>query len=115
MREARPWSRSAPATISEALALFLFTSMTIGTWLPGRAVSLSWARYTLLLPGALPLVDTITPSPRKRSETFIAWSSSPPPLSLRSIISAFIPFFFSPLMAASRSSAVSLLNVSTLT
>jgi len=81
MITARPWSCSAPATISLALAVPRFTRTIIGY---GGSVSFSCARSTSTFFRPRPAVVTMTPEVRNTSEMRTAWSSRPPGLFRRS-------------------------------
>ena len=74
---ARLWSLSAPANISDAEAEPLFIITTIG--LPLIA-SPFLAKYLRVSFAFLLLVETISPSSRKKSVIFIACDNSPPGL-----------------------------------
>ena len=77
------WSCSAPATISEAEADPLLINTIKGLPL---IRSPFFAKNFLFSSFLLPLVETISPSSRKKSEILIAWDKSPPGLFLRSKI-----------------------------
>ncbi len=84
---ARPWRRSAPATISAAEAVRAFTSTIIGT--PGSVPS-GWAENDCRRPRRSIFVR-ITPPRRKRLATLKPISRRPPGLSRRSITSPRAP------------------------
>ena len=86
------WSLSAPANISEAEAEPLFISTIIGLPL----ISSPFLAKNFLVSDAFrPLVETISPSSRKKSVIVIAWASNPPGLFLKSNIYPLIFEFFS--------------------
>ena len=81
------WSFKAPATISDAEAEPLFIKM-----ISGFPFNLSpfFAKKRLFSLAFLPFVETISPSFKKKSVTFIAWVNNPPGLFLRSSITPVI-------------------------
>ena len=105
---ARSWSCSAPATISDALALDPLTS-AMSRRSAQCCATLSANERTL--PGARPRIVTIfCPGSRKRSLTSTPCCSRPPGSLRRSMISVFIPASRRLSIARRRSDAVSSLN-----
>ena len=78
------WSFKAPAKISEADAVKpLLIKIITGLPLIPSPFLAKYFRFSLK---SLPLVDTISPSFKKKSLILIAWVNSPPGLFLKSII-----------------------------
>ena len=88
MSSARPWSLSAPATISEAEAEPPFTSTTSGApSMRSPGVASIRKRASEVRPSAV----TMTPESRKSSATATPASSTPPGLLRRSSTKPFDP------------------------